>query len=287
MKKAVFYTYSGQYEWLVAVSIQSIIEHYTSEQSLDILVFTDKTFNKQQANIRELPILNHKPQIKISFWRFPSWIEDIKNNVSERFPAVTFLRLGIPIEFQEFDTMLYLDADTLVYTDIHEVFNQLGDETLAGVLDIFHYLNSSDESILKRYNEIYNIPNSEKYVNSGVLIFNNKQYLKKWTITDLVDDINKSNFVNFPDQELINKKFNPNILILSHEYNYQENIDFLNHWHVSQNYKDTLLAAAKNVKIKHFLPLPKPSDPLMGYRDQYDVDWWEIALFLKKILPKQ
>lgn len=284
MKKAVFYTYSGQYEWLVAVSIQSIIEHYTSEESLDILIFTDKTFNKQQATIRELPILNSKPQIKISFWRFPLWIERVKNNVSKRFPAVTFLRLGIPIEFQEFDVMLYLDADTLVYTDIHEVFKQLGDSTIAGVLDIFHYLNSSDENILKRYNELYNISDSSKYINSGVLLFNNKKYLRKWTIPDLVNDINKTNFVNFPDQELINKKFNPNILVLPHEYNYQENIDFLNQWHVPQSYKEVLLTAATNIKIKHFLPLPKPSDPLIGFRDQYDMDWWETAFTLKKSL---
>lgn len=230
MKKAVFYTYSGDYEWLVAVSIQSIITHYISEESLDILVFTDKNFDDQQATIKKLPSLNGKPQINISFWRFPVWIDRITNNVSKRFPAVTFLRLGIPIEFQEFDTMLYLDADTLIYTDIHEVFNQLHGEALAGVVDIFHYLNTAaDENILKQFNATYNITDASKYINSGVILYNNKKYAQSWTIDDLVNTINDGQFIHFPDQELINKKFNPNILILPHEYNYQENIAFLEH----------------------------------------------------------
>ncbi|MBU7456371.1 glycosyltransferase [Leuconostoc fallax] len=285
MKKAVFYTYSGHYEWLVAVSIQSIIDHYISEEVLDILVFTDKTFDYQQSTIRQLPILNGKPQIKISFWRFPKWINQINNNISERFPAVTFLRLGIPIEFQEFDTMLYLDADTLIYTDIHEVFDQIENATVAGVLDIFHYLNSSDKDALQHYNKIYKISDSSKYINSGVILFNNKRYAMNWTIFDLVNDINNGHFVSFPDQELINKKFNPNILILAHEYNYQENVKFLDHWDVPESYKKTLIEAAYHIKIKHFLPVPKPSNLLVGYRDQYDIDWWEKAMELKKILP--
>ena len=284
MKKAIFYTYSGEYEWLVAVSIQSIIDHYTSEETIDILVFTDKTFEIQQATIKKLPCLSGKPQIKISFWRFPNWINRITNNVSERFPAVIFLRLGIPIEFQEFDKMLYLDADTLIYTDIHHVFNQLKTETIAGVLDIFHYLNTADDQILKQYNDTYNIVDSSKYINSGVLLYNNKQYAQYWTIDELVNNINDGQFSHFPDQELINQKFNPNILILPHEYNYQENISFLDHWQVPEKYKESLMLSEKNVRIKHFLPLPKPSSPLIGYRDQFDIDWWQTAMRLKEIL---
>lgn len=284
MKKAIFYTYSGDYEWLVAVSIKSIIDHYISEEVIDILVFTDKKFDDQQATIKKLPNLSGKTQIKISFWRFPDWINRITNNISKRFPAVTFLRLGIPIEFQEFDTMLYLDADTLVYTDIHDVFNQLKSETIAGVLDIFHYLNTSDAKILKQYNETYHIADASKYINSGVLLYNNQRYAQKWTIEALVNDINEGQFKHFPDQELINKKFNPNILILAHEYNYQENNAFLNHWHVPENYKKTLIEAEQTVKIKHFLPLPKPSSPLIGFRDHFDSDWWQTATELKHLL---
>ncbi|KRN96039.1 hypothetical protein IV55_GL001720 [Furfurilactobacillus siliginis] len=261
------------------MSIESLIQHYESSEPLKIWVFNGDGFATDVVNlIGELPKRNGKPQISCAFWSAPDWTNEISRNVSERFPAITLWRLGLPFTFRECDQLLYLDVDTLIYADVNQLFDLVDPNVpLAAVPEIYHYMGTSWGQ---------GVEADRSYVNSGVMVFNVQKYNEVWSLADFLRKVNENDFGRFPDQDLVNKQFLGQIQLLPPEYNLQQNNDFLTQDRelpVTEADKALFTNADKNVKIKHFLPLIKPSSLLTPVRDKYFRDWWQTARYAQSL----
>ena len=118
-----------------------------------------------------------------------------------RLSQACYFRLLIPRLVKEYDTCIYLDSDLLVNGDLQELFDiDLGDCYLAGVRDC--HLSMESDFYVSKHQIKMNLPTTEEYLNSGVLVMN----LKKMREDNLADrflcQAKKENC--YEDQDVLN-----------------------------------------------------------------------------------
>ena len=160
----------------------------------NVIVFSDDLLDKYFSNIKA----THRPIIT----------------------KAAFCRLFIPLLLKQYSKVLYLDCDTKIQNDLsdvfkysqHEIYGKLEDE----VYDPQAYYIKSG---VKALNSL------DKYVNSGVLLFNNDIILKKHNnyIRHLDYMFKLQNVFNFfhKDQDLINICFD--VAVFDKPYIYSVN----------------------------------------------------------------
>ncbi len=118
------------------------------------------------------------------------------------------LKFELPNIFKDFEKILYLDSDILVYKPLNEVLSlDLGDKYAA---------------VVKDYKPMaYNPPQPEKlkihhnaYFNSGVMLLNLKK-LREDGITKKLYEYRKNGINYFMDQDALNVIFKENVIYLS------------------------------------------------------------------------
>ena len=148
-----------------------------------------------------------------------------------------FHRLYIPKLLPDADKIIYLDSDTIVLSDLNDLYDENTDNCYAAaVKDITEYID-----------EYCNRLNLDRYFNSGVLLLN---------ITKLREDDAFNKFIQFaqnnsdiifcPDQDILNVVFKNNIKFI--DYN----------WNVQQFIPNTKNNAPFDIKIFHYSGKIKP-----------------------------
>ena len=142
----------------------------------------------------------------------------------ERFPDVAhysinaFSRYFIPEIAPDLEKALYIDVDVIVKGDIVELYNQdLENYDIAAVLEDFYAGNYTNlkEKIYPKYN------GGDKYFNSGVLLFNVQNFIKKKYPEKFVKlTIDLYDKLCCPDQDVFNIVFENNFKILDYKYNF-------------------------------------------------------------------
>jgi lipopolysaccharide biosynthesis glycosyltransferase len=173
---------------------------------------------------------------------------------------MTYLRLYLPGLIPEADTILYLDSDLIVNTDVSSFFNEeLGDLPLGAVhgANVFWDL---DGDFLKSVV----LADEDRVFNAGVLLLN----AKLWRETGLMEQSLEfgrihASFLRSADQTILNALFSRKFHALPKRYN----VPFLE--------TDKPLALADG--IYHFVGSPKPWDPLGRF---FQNNWrlWESAV---------
>lgn len=117
-KNAVVYCVTGSHIQLTAVSIASIVKNYKSKESIDLVIIVDKLNNNDILKLKNISKLYGDKNISINIWYPPEMVKSIRNYENARFPEVTLWRLFLPSYLKDYDTLLYLDNDTLIYEDV-------------------------------------------------------------------------------------------------------------------------------------------------------------------------
>ena len=153
-------------------------------------------------------------------------ITDIMHTVQTPLPVVgiisqeAYYRLLIPElpELREYPFVIYLDCDVVVCADIADILpHDMGDKLLAGVVD--HPMKREQDR--KRLAEDYQL-DADRYINSGVLVFNVPQWRKESTTRQCFDylaGIPSGKYV-FMDQDIINAVCRDRIYYLDESWNY-------------------------------------------------------------------
>jgi len=116
------------------------------------------------------------------------------------YPKIVFAKLFIPF-YSEENFSLYMDLDTEIVGDITPLLEMKFSELICA----------------RPFNNIYPI------WNSGVMLFNNKLYIEKFTVNSIINEINNYNSddgnpVFFGDETIFNKIV-PNVKQLEIKYN--------------------------------------------------------------------
>ena len=189
---------NSQYAYVLLVSMSSVLVNCDKDKSFityHLLCAPDVTSN----NISHLKSFmdDYNNNLEMIFYNMTNLAETRKNCY---LSTAAFFRLYSPL-FINSDRIIYLDGDTLTFDDLSEMYNfNLRDNYLLGFFDIIS--NELD------YLGVY----SQRYINSGVLLFNLKKVREDNMINKIIDSINNETLIlHKNDQTLLNYLFYPKI----------------------------------------------------------------------------
>lgn len=209
----IFFTIDDGYAPFLAVALHSAILNANPNRQYRAIVLHQ---GLTQENLTKLKALE-TDFFKIDLTPMKANMDALDDRMSNRlrcdyFTLTIYFRLFIPSLFPQYDKGVYIDSDTVLTSDIAELFDtDLGDNLVGACND----LSIADVPPLVAYTENAIGVRGSEYVNSGVLLMN----LKKMRQDDLEGHfLNLLNTYHFdsiaPDQDYLNAMCNGKILYL-------------------------------------------------------------------------
>lgn len=132
--------------------------------------------------------------------------------VDPRYSEAASFRLLLPEILPEYDKVLYIDCDVIIRNNLATLYRdtELGDNLLAAVYE------APIEHQGERWAALGCDPH--RYFNSGFLMMNLKQMRLEGTSRKLIDGL-KSDYLEFPDQDVLNQVCQDRVLALNPIYN--------------------------------------------------------------------
>lgn len=251
----VCYITDNNYVQHTMVSMASLVANKFPTSKWDVYVVCDK-------------VDSEKRQMLMSFDQegFRVKLVDHENTYTKKdyeqgkyISASTYIRLKLPSMFPKMDKLLYLDGDTIITSDLAELYDvDLSGHAIAGGIDYGMCVESTRWDKVEYVRRT--LPNYDvEYMNTGVLLMNLSELRRigfEQTCKKLYDE--RTDFI-FADQDIINfaligkKRILPiywNCPIVSFHVNYAHNTDsFLREriaeiYHIA--YKDIMDIAFKS-----------------------------------------
>lgn len=251
----------------LAALLASILDNASGSHFLDLIILDGGLGDENRR------ILNKIANTEKSCIRYISMknnIEDIPTNTY--FRQATFFRLKLPELLKDYDSIVFLDTDLIVMSDIAPLFDfDLGNNLAAAVPDlvvrafISMGVRSLQEtgalSTVKYLSDYLGMKSRYRdYFQSGVIYFNLKEMRKENVTRKMIRDLINRPFW-FLDQDVLNKYFQGRVKFLPSSMN----TVVMDEHHWSNLCNEDLKSyqnAQKNPQIVHFAGHPKPWDGL-------------------------
>ena len=219
-KIAVAYGLDNKYTYPTLVSMISVLENSSRYTFYTFYLLVEKNIFKQENKDKLMHLEDKYERCKINILELTN--ENLKYARTNRYPMAAYYRLLLPDLITDFNRVIYLDGDTLVFTDLTEMFNlEMNNNIMLGFVD--NSFQKAEEFGIKTY----------KYVTSGVLLINLKK-LRKYNYTakffDFIED-NKDKLTQ-EDQTVINIVLHGKIDLLPPKYgmwNFVKREDLIKH----------------------------------------------------------
>ena len=211
----IFYSTDDNYAPWLAASLKSLVDN-TSKQNKYIVHILNRGLKKESIDNLSSLVSNN---IKIKFVDVSEKIKPFLANLAPvyYFSVQMYFRIFIASMFPEFDKVVYLDCDTIVLSDIAELFNT----DLKG-----NILGAAVDQIVSRTKPFHNYVRyagcveHTRYFNSGVLVIDAKQFREEEIEKKFLDILVKHNFdLVAPDQDYLNFLCKDKVFYLSNFWN--------------------------------------------------------------------
>ena len=198
----VFMASDDNYIPYLMITAKSISLHSSDEYIYDITVLTDGLLPHNIRKLRHLEL----PNVNISVVNMEKVVapmrEKLRATLRDYYSEAIFYRMFIASMYPRLTRAVYIDCDIVLVDDIAKLyFTDIGDNILGGV---------ADESIpgvgafCDYVRNWVGVP-VEKYINSGVLLMNLKEYRRNFILERFVSLVDEKNFPTVaPDQDYLN-----------------------------------------------------------------------------------
>ena len=274
-KVAVAYGLNNQYTYPTIVSMTSILENSYSHTYYIFYLLVDKSTFKEE-NKKKLMNLEDKYE-RCEVYILEISRESIKNANTKRYPLAAYYRLLLSELIPDLNRIIYLDGDTIIYTDLSEMYNlEMGNNVMLGFVD--NSYQKAEEFGIRTY----------KYIVSGVLLINLKTIRRENISSKFFEFIDKyQDKLTQEDQTVINIVLHGRIDFLPPKYgiwnfNNKDAVIYHNNYENKnlgiKAYDEKEILNAWNLpSILHFVRA-KPWKPRTKFtHNQFHDDWWEYA----------
>lgn len=263
----VYATSSDNTFIITTISMYSIVKRKRSKTVVDFIILTDDYFTEDLK--REfVKYFDGVPNITIVFKSVGQIFENIFLQ-QDFIKNSTYFRLLIP-DIVDTEKCLYLDYDTIVCTDLQELFDvDLRDNYIAGVKAPSYHIKLNKDS----YCIQAKLRDLTQYVNAGVLLMNLKK-MREDNVTQQFLKLLPCNMLS-QDQDIINSVCYGKIVYLPFCYNVMTKYA---NWSVRE-YEDLftyeeLQDAWNQPQIIHFADRIKPWSSMECVMSDY---WWNVC----------
>lgn len=252
----------------LAMALTSLVCNAGKNTFYNIYILISSDFSQDSAQVIKECMGNYKTRCKLNFKDVGNIFDNVTISISH-ITQPTFYRLAIPDLIEE-DKCIYLDTDTIIMSDLEELYNiPLGECYVAGARH-FEFILSSDSD---EYCMAINLPGKEQYINAGILVMNLKEMRKNQMTNTFLDLIPQ----NMPtqDQDIINKACYGKIAFIPFKYNVMTKLAGWNIEDYKGMYPDKDLKQAWNEPcIIHYLTSVKPWNSAGCEFMEY---WWNVC----------
>ena len=272
----VAYGLNDQNTYPTLVSMISILENASHYTLYTFYLLIGKGLFKKENKAKILHLEEKYNRCKVIFLEITN--DRFVNANTKRYPIATYYRLLLPELIEHANRIIYLDGDTLVFTDLSEMINlQMKNNIILGFVD------DSYKKAKKFHINTY------KYITCGVLLMNLKKMRKEKISQKFFDFIflNK-NKLSQEDQTVINIVLNGRIGLLPPKFgiwDFASRRALISH----NNYKNKSLSitaynenemimAWKAPSILHFVRVkPWKNVTKKKILKKFKEKWWEYA----------
>lgn len=219
----IFYTITDDYVKYAAASINSIMKHANPNRYYRVIIMYDKLSIKNRWRLRNMVTRN--VAIEFHKMKYSLYMQIIMHYCSMRSGSgdffakpVYYYRAFIPRMFLQYDKGVYVDSDTIIMSDIAELYDmELDDKVIAARPDL---KVAMVPEFIDYVEKALGVPHGD-YVNSGVLLMDLKKLRKEHYITKMTDLIKEDADLVAPDQDYLNVILKGKIMKLGKEWNLQ------------------------------------------------------------------
>ncbi len=200
-KITVFYSCDNEYIPYLAVSVFSLIENADANKNYEIVVLQNEISDKNKEIISNMQTEN----VKIRFKDVSDKLKTIADKLSLRdyYSLSIYFRIFIPQMFPNIDKAVYIDCDTVVLSDIAELYNtDLEGNLVAAATDV---VVTSDDVFVEYVENAVGVEEAKKYFNSGVMVMNLETMRNEDLLGNFTYLLNTYQFETVaPDQDYLN-----------------------------------------------------------------------------------
>ncbi|MBF6638070.1 DUF4422 domain-containing protein [Rouxiella silvae] len=195
--------------------INSIVKNSSSDKNYDIVILENGVSQRNKGRLKEL--VKEHSNINVRFFDVNAFSELKGVYTRAHFSAATYARLFIPQLFKNFPRVLFIDADTVVESDVAEILDlDIGNNLVAAVKDIvmegfvkFNAIAQSDSGVQTAAQYLKTsllMEDPDKYFQAGIILFNVEVMNQENTFSKLMESMKEKNYW-FLDQDIMNKVF--------------------------------------------------------------------------------
>lgn len=195
--------------------INSIARNSNPDKNYDIVILENGVSQRNKGRLKDL--VKDKSNVNIRFFDVNAFTELKGVYTRAHFSAATYARLFIPQLFKNFPRVLFIDADTVVESDVAEVLElDIGDNLVAAVKDIvmegfvkFNAIAQSETGVQTASQYLktrLQMKDPDKYFQAGIILFNVDQMNIENTFAKLMESMIGQVYW-FLDQDIMNKVF--------------------------------------------------------------------------------
>lgn len=217
-KTAITVVFNEYFAPIASVNLQSVIDFSSQDTTYDIILLHDGLDERTKKMLR-YPFRGLK-NFSVRFIDFRYLLVNYSFHTERGYLPIIYGRLVAPHILSEFDRIIYLDSDLIMNCDVRELYEiDLKDNFIAGVRDLpmIAWGSIKDHEEYKNLNRL-RLSDKENYINSGVLVFNNRIFNQTFPVQFLLNYATSRKW-RWMDQDVLNKLCDGKILLLPQEYN--------------------------------------------------------------------
>lgn len=212
----VFFACDDGYVKYMMVTMRSLIAHASPENQYHLYVLHTNISQENKNKVYEMMTDN----VSIGFCDVSDELKKVQEKLAVRdyYSLTTYYRIFIPELFPQYDKVLYIDSDTVLYRDIADLYSyEMGDNYIGGIQD---YLVASVKIYGDYVEQVLGVSRAA-YFNAGVVLINSNLFRKNHIKDKFVDLLNTYSFVVAQDQDYLNILCQDHILWLDSKWNVQ------------------------------------------------------------------
>ncbi|WP_160300567.1 glycosyltransferase family 8 protein [Megasphaera cerevisiae] len=271
VKEAIVFESSSFFVPYQDVVLKSLVEHTNEDEFYDIVILTNE-IDAYDCNLLQMEIAGRK-NISLRFFDPTSYVKKYVEKSRYKYLTINYFRMALPWIFKKYDRVLNLGADIVIEKDVMELLHcpMKHNEYIAGAIDL-GYLGRLKMDISP---DELGLCNPDGYVNADVLVFNNVNIRRDFTMDNIMALWQKYYF-RCAEQDALNMLFDGHIHHIDLRWNlFPPRMASVEH--ISHNTINKIELWKKSMQdpyIIHYAAYPKPWDyPLVGFGDC----WWKYA----------
>lgn len=202
----------------LSICLTSMLAHTSPDHRYHIFVLHQSLTTEHQAALQQFSTSNVTVELMPIDDDLIADLSGVSGDLrGNHFTLTIFFRLFLADLFPQYDKMIYLDADTIIHTDIAALYQiDLDNNLIAGAIDTF--AQESPATLAYIQHTIGIAP--DHYINSGVLLMNLNLLRAERFSAHFLNLMNTCHLdVLAPDQDYLNAMCHDRVLLLDREWN--------------------------------------------------------------------